>query len=94
VNEQRFKRWFGSPTEEAQTERDNTLRRANEIRELVTRQAYKPELRDWLERMIKENRPQPGPNETVNYTIGLQAGLRLVEDRLVALEREARGIDD
>ena len=63
------------------------------IQELVSRQAFKEELLDWLEAELEAAQPRPDTEQGMLYSIGKRDGLALVRDRLRFLQTEARRND-
>jgi len=86
-----YERFFPSAV---QDEVEEATRQRDTIKELVTREGYKTEIRDWLELQQKHYRPKPGAVEGMNYSIGVSDGLQLVKDHLDMIEREARKGDN
>ena len=87
-------RWFPSYSGIDEEDKENASRQLDQIKELVTREGYKIQIRKWIEKQQKEYRPKPGAVEGMNYSIGVSDGLQLVKEHLDMLEREARKDDD
>lgn len=83
-------RWFPDLNKLEEDERNEFLRRAESKRELVTREAYKTEIRDWIDQQIEELSPKPDTEQSMLYQIGKLDGLKFVRDRLLSIEHEAR----
>jgi hypothetical protein len=64
-------------------------RRKEARRELVTRDAYREDIKEWLEAQIKRHRPKPGDETSLIYQVGVSDGLYLVKEHLEMLEHEA-----
>lgn len=87
---ERFFPDLGKVEEEEMTEMEGRIER---IRELVTRQAFKDEILDWLEAELERSQPRPDTEQGMLYSIGKRDGLAVVRERLMFLQTEARRND-
>lgn len=89
IGQRIWDRHFGEDEAEVERVRQQEIGKLAWMEEYVGTQGFR-ETKEWLGAALERYETQPGSHESMLHSVGVRAGLRLVQQHLAAIEGEVR----